>query len=109
MKSHVATMSVLAHRLLSLVREGLATQPEPDPPATEEMTADAFPDLSPAMPFIKIPCKDCGGTLVWNDPVIPGTVVVIRCTCGIQWAAVAPRIYFVHANTLDLDEDQRLD
>lgn len=109
MKSPAVTTDVSVRRLLSLVKRRPDAQPKPAASFTEEFTVDAFPDLSPATPFIKVPCSDCGGMLVWNDPVIPGTVVVVRCTCGAQWAAVAPRIYFVHAEELDLSEDQRLD
>jgi hypothetical protein len=101
-------MSGFAHRLISLVKRSQDTQPEPAASFTEEFTAPPLQDVVRS-PFIKVPCSDCGGMLVWDEPVIPGTVAVIRCTCGVQWAAVAPRIYFVHADELDLNEDQRLD
>lgn len=114
MKLHAAARMrlgtvTLRARLADLVRGGDRPQPVVASPGSEFDTEFLVQEDKPAIPFIKVPCQDCGGVLIWDDPVIPGTVAIIRCTCGAQWAAVAPRIYFVHAEELDVSEDQRLD
>lgn len=99
----------LRKRLANLLGGGNEPQPIAASHTSEFDTEFLVQEDKPAVPFIKVPCADCGATLIWDDPIVPGTVAVIRCTCGIHWAAVAPRIYFVHADELELSEDQRLD
>jgi hypothetical protein len=94
-------------QLRALLRKVLA-RPASLLVADHSERVDVASKQAASAPFIVTRCPDCGAAIVYDDPVLPGQAAVVQCVCKALWAAVAPRVFFVRAQDLHLDEEQRV-
>lgn len=66
-----------------------------------------FTELVSTEPWFTTRCETCEYEVIFDDPIEPGQVSVVRCPqCGDAWAAVLPSVYVIKADQLELKQEQ---